>query len=156
LKLDQSEFLFIVKNAPLVAIDLIIESTDGAALLGYRKNEPAKNHWFVPGGRINKDEVIESAFSRITRAELGSEFASDFHYGNAMLMGAFEHHYATNFANAPGFGTHIIVLAYRLRTAKIDPLKLADDQHSRFRWFTLEEIASREDVHKYTKAYFQW
>jgi colanic acid biosynthesis protein WcaH len=39
--------------------------------MGWRENEPAKRTWFVPGGRIRKDEKIADAFERIIRTETG-------------------------------------------------------------------------------------
>ena len=40
-------------------------------LLGKRKNPPAKNFFFVPGGRIFKSELKKHAFKRILKNELG-------------------------------------------------------------------------------------
>ncbi|WP_338091415.1 NUDIX domain-containing protein [Sodalis ligni] len=54
----------------MVSIDLIIEDV-GEYLLGYRTNRPASGSWFVPGGRILKDENLETAFKRIISTETG-------------------------------------------------------------------------------------
>ena len=64
-KLSHDEFAVVVEKAPLVSIDLIIENHRGQILLGMRTNEPAKDYWFVPGGRILKDERIAEAFERL-------------------------------------------------------------------------------------------
>jgi colanic acid biosynthesis protein WcaH len=61
-----------VKNMPLIAIDLLVENEKGEYLLGWRSNPPAQSCWFVPGGRIRKNESLASAFIRITQTELGS------------------------------------------------------------------------------------
>jgi len=49
MSLPQSDFRSVVKNTPLIAIDLIITDPSGAVLMGWRENEPAKETWFVPG-----------------------------------------------------------------------------------------------------------
>ena len=46
----RDEFVLVVRNAPLVAIDLIIRDPDRCVLVGLQTNEPAKGKWFVPGG----------------------------------------------------------------------------------------------------------
>jgi len=69
--LDKSLFSSIVSNAPLISIDLVIRNSKDELLLGKRINRPAKGKWFVPGGRILKDETIQEAFSRLTSEELG-------------------------------------------------------------------------------------
>ena len=48
--LSREEFLKVVENTPLVSIDLIVQDPQGRILVGYRKNRPAQNTWFVPGG----------------------------------------------------------------------------------------------------------
>jgi colanic acid biosynthesis protein WcaH len=57
-KLSRSSFIDVVKRTPLVSIDIIVENRRNQVLLGLRKNEPAKGFWFVPGGRILKNERI--------------------------------------------------------------------------------------------------
>ena len=54
IELNHDDLAEVIRLAPLVAIDLIIENDYGQVLLGLRTNEPAKGYWFVPGGRIQK------------------------------------------------------------------------------------------------------
>ena len=63
--LSKKEFLEVITRTPLVSIDLVIRDPKNRILLGFRTNEPAKNKWFVPGGRIKKGENIEEAFKRV-------------------------------------------------------------------------------------------
>ncbi len=74
-RLELPLFKTIVANTPLISIDFIIRNSEGKALLGQRQNRPAQNFWFVPGGRIFKDESFENAFKRISLEELGKEFS---------------------------------------------------------------------------------
>jgi colanic acid biosynthesis protein WcaH len=149
MRLGHEEFLQVVERTPLVSIDLIVRRTDGRVLLGRRMNEPAKGCWFVPGGRIHKDERIAIAFRRITAAELGKPFD----IGDARFIGVFEHLYPTNFAAKPGVGTHYVVLAYELAATDL-PEQLPADQHGEFQWFDVERIVTNKAVHENTQAYF--
>lgn len=74
-KLDQATFLNIVRDTPLVSIDLIIRNDQGAILLGQRCNKPAQGYWFVPGGRVLKNESLAQAFQRLCHEELASDYA---------------------------------------------------------------------------------
>src|SRR5215475_10588347 len=76
-ELDDEAFAEVVRSAPLVSIDLIVRDPDRKVLLGIRNNEPAKNFYFVPGGRIRKDETLEAAFARIVAAETGFDATFD-------------------------------------------------------------------------------
>jgi colanic acid biosynthesis protein WcaH len=148
--LDREKFLAVVAHAPLVSIDLIVRRQDGRVLLGKRTNEPAKGCWFVPGGRIHKNERLDAAFRRICLNELGKAFPP----AEGRFLGVFEHFYATNFAENPGIGTHYVVLAYELTPTEL-PAQLPGDQHGEFKWFDIETLLEAELVHAHTKAYFQ-
>lgn len=88
--LERDKFSTVIESTPLISIDLIVINSQGQALLGLRLNKPALGSWFVPGGRILKNESIETAFMRITKAELGTEFKIE----QAELQGPFTHLYA--------------------------------------------------------------
>lgn len=147
--LDKEQFLNVVKCTPLVSIDLIVRSRKGAVLMGLRLNDPASGYWFVPGGIISKNETLDAAFLRITKAELGEPISID----NGRLMGAFTHLYDTNFAMEPGVGTHYVVLAYELQTS-IDLKDLPDEQHSNYRWIHQDD--ELEKVHENSTVYFSY
>lgn len=147
--LNHTDFLTVVKNTPLVAIDLIVYNPDGEILIGYRKNRPAQNTWFVPGGKIFKDERIAEAIERISLAEIGLSLnLKDCHF-----KGVYEHLYADNFAGEPGISTHYIVLAYESHLTSTPP-PLPVEQHSDFRWVSPTEILAEPGIHPNTKAYF--
>ncbi len=147
--MEDSIFRTIVKNTPLVSIDLIIYDTKGRVLLGLRTNEPAKGIWFIPGGRINKNETFAEAFRRISKMETGVEMDPD----NARFKGVYQHMYDTNYMQEPGYGTHYIVLAFEI-TLKRDLTSLPDEQHSQYRWLSPVELVQDPQVHAYTKVYF--
>lgn len=147
--LDKKQFLEVVKLTPLVSIDLVVSNSKGEVLLGLRRNEPAMNTWFVPGGRICKDELIDEAFERISLSELGAPLK----ISDASPMGVYQHLYETNFAGERGVSTHYIVLAYAVSLdLSID--QLPGDQHQDYRWWPVVELMADADVHLNTKAYF--
>ena len=145
--IDRQDFLDIVRLTPLVSIDLLVRSPDDRLLMGLRLNVPAAGFWFVPGGRILKDETIEDAFARISNVELGVAFSAD----QARLVGAFTHRYKTNFQRVEGIGTHYVVLAYEV-IADIDIADLPKDQHSHYRWIGADDDTTR--VHENARVYF--
>ncbi len=145
--LDTSEFSQIIKNTPLISIDLIVKNNQNEVLLGKRSNNPAKGFWFTPGGRIYKDESIEDAFRRISKDELGTKF----NISDAKFLGVFQHFYDDNVFNNK-FSTHYIVLAFEIETSK--KLGLDRIQHLGQKWFKKDTLNSSDLVHKYVKDYF--
>ncbi len=148
--LSQSDFATVIRSTPLVSIDFVIERPDGAVLLGQRHNEPARGSWFVPGGRIRKTERLDDAFQRLLAAETGLDLPRS----SAAPMGVYEHFYDTNALGEAAFGTHYVVIAYRLEVAH-DVAVIADAQHTAFRWQLPADLLSDPDVHANTKAYFE-
>jgi colanic acid biosynthesis protein WcaH len=146
--LDQPQFLGLIKNGPLVAIDLLIRKGD-KYLIGLRTNEPAKGFWFVPGGRILKDETGSDAVKRISEREIGLTLELE----KTKFVGVFEQLYLTNAFNVPNLTTHIVTLVYEIALPENAAVE-HDEQHSEFFWMTREEILSDERVHKNTKSYF--
>jgi colanic acid biosynthesis protein WcaH len=108
--LAEDDFRAVVRLAPLVSIDLVIRNGSGNVLLGLRTNEPARGFYFVPGGRILKNERVRDAFARILNSETGCSGSID----DARLLGVYDHIYDSNRFGDPGFGTHYVVLAYTL------------------------------------------
>lgn len=148
MRLNKATFIEVVKHTPLIAIDLILKNGEEKILVGLRQNEPAQQTWFVPGGRIQKDERIAQAFARITTEELGRTFVLE----QAQFRGVFEHFYATNFIGHPGFGTHYVVLAYEL-LVETSWMGLPLEQHQQYQWLSDDELLQHPQVHPYTKAY---
>lgn len=145
-QLSAEEFLTVVRLAPLISIDLVVRNGNGCVLVGLRKNQPARDHWFVPGGRIYKNERIAEAFAYICMSELGRPFA----LSAARFLGVFEHLYDTNAAERPDFGTHYVVLSFELFWPSTEPLK-PTEQHSLWEWREVPALLADPDVHDNTK-----
>ena len=147
--MDPTLFLKVIDAAPLVSIDLIVRTPHDEILLGQRLNRPAQGFWFVPGGRIRKDERIAEALSRIAAMEIGRVPDP----ADVRFMGVYEHFYDDNFQAAAGIGTHYVVLAHEILMAR-DARLTHDGQPAELRWWPLTRLMSSTSVHANTKAYF--
>jgi colanic acid biosynthesis protein WcaH len=148
--LDKNTFSTVIESAPLVSIDLVILDENNQALLGERLNKPAQGNWFVPGGRILKNESLAEAFERLTGEELGEAFS----LSEATLLGPYDHFYNDN-VFGDGFSTHYVAIAYIIRLSK--PLNDLphDIQHGKYQWFDIDSLLEDKKVHKHTKWYFE-
>lgn len=145
--LDNQTFSTVLASTPLVSLDLLVQNTAGDILVGERVNRPAQGFWFVPGGRILKNESLSAAFSRLTLAELGRAYSIE----QAQLQGPYDHFYTDSvFGDTPS--THYVAIAYRLTVR--EHLTLPKVQHSAYRWLTVSGLLAHEKVHAHTKAYF--
>jgi colanic acid biosynthesis protein WcaH len=148
--LAAEDFENVIRLTPLVSMDLVVRAPDGRVLVGRRKYEPARNKFFLVGGRITKNESRAAAFKRLTREELGIELPIE----EARFLGVYDHFYPTNRFERKGFGTHYVVLGYELG---LDPrtANLPTEQHAEYVWKTESELLDSPEVHENTKAYFR-
>ncbi len=139
--LPQDDWETILRNVPIVSVDLVVRQGDGI-ILGKRANEPARGEWFIPGGRVHKHEQLETAVHRIARDELGTDVEID------RQLGVYEHFYQT--AEVSGVdGKHYVPIAYVVSTTGEDVSP--DSQHSQLSQFTppFEDV----DLHPYVRTY---
>lgn len=147
--LPDQVFKTVIQSTPLISIDLVVRNEKNEVLLGKRLNAPAKGFWFVPGGRIQKDENIDQAFIRLVNQELGIN--SGVTKKDSNFLGIYEHFYEDNFYEED-FTTHYIVMGYEINISQSLIEKLS--QHSDFKWINVNEMISDESIHQYTKNYF--
>jgi len=143
--LDDHIFKTVVDSAPLVSIDILLKK-DNKFLLGRRVNKPAQGYFFSTGGRINKNESIGNAMARIALNELNIELKSI-----PKFIGVFEHFYDDSIYK--NVSTHYVDIAYEYEVKEIPDLPT--EQHSEYKWFTIDELLESKQVHKYTKDYFR-
>jgi len=147
MKLPPEKFKEIVKNTPLVSIDLLVVQ-NGKYLVGPRNNPPAKGYLFVPGGRIFKDELLSVAFERIFAEELGISKTLK----EACFVAVSEHYYPDSMYD-PEISTHYIVLSYTINL-RADEQVRPDSQHGSLTWLTEDEIRIHPKVHGNTVRHF--
>jgi colanic acid biosynthesis protein WcaH len=162
-ELSNEEFIEVIDRTPLVSIDLVIRDDRGRILLGRRVNEPAAGKWFVPGGRIHKENNVDAAEKNIDatfESICEKEILEKHSRSEARLINVYTHIYDTNVYKTPGISTHYVVLAHELCLDK--PINLTSTpQHSEFKWFSREEADPEmnknadPDVHPNVLPYFR-
>lgn len=146
--LAPDDFRLVVDSTPLISIDLVVKSPDGKVLLGKRLNKPAKSFWFVPGGRVLKNEALANAFLRLTEVELGFKVAIE----DARYLGFYEHFYDDS-ALSDSVSTHYVVNAFVIELSE-SVSALPVEQHSDYQWLSEPDLLNAGDVHNHSKWYF--
>lgn len=111
----------ILQSVPVVCVDLLIKKGD-KYLLVKRKDEPLKGQYWVPGGRIMKDELAIEAAHRKLEQETGLK-------GNGFkFVGYYEDFYDES---AFGVPCHSVSLVFE--TEAVGDVYL-DDTSESFKW----------------------
>jgi colanic acid biosynthesis protein WcaH len=126
LNLPFDEYRKVLSVVPIVCVDCLVVNDAGEYLLVKRRNEPLKGEFWVPGGRLYKNERLAGAVQRKMKEEIGVEVEI------IRSIGFFEEFFDRNAENAEG-GTHSISLVYLVRPKSLD-IKL-DDQSAEWGWF---------------------
>lgn len=150
-KLSMDDYVLAAALTQVVSIDLLVRDTSGKYLVGLRKNPPAQDTLFVPGGRVFKEEPLVCARDRIISAELGCQPEAL----DPEFKGIYEHYYTNeNPGGGEGIDTHYVSLAFTVGLpGEIDAQQFAK-QHADVHWLTPEDIRSSKAVHFYTKYFF--
>ena len=69
--IEETLYSEIVKSMPIPCVDLVVMDQAGRILLLKRKNEPASNQWWFPGGRVLFNELRSEAARRKLKEECG-------------------------------------------------------------------------------------
>lgn len=157
------QFADIIKNAPLVSIDLIIRDQDDRVLLQFRQDRPAQGCWFVPGGRIRKYESVEDAITRIGQEEIQKTFSDiKINPKKCRLLNIYKHCYEkdnkyTDCASMPDMkeeDTHYVSIAHDYKINHIGEDRIDEEDNPKWKWWTVNELLCNGSVNKYTKEFF--
>jgi len=145
--LDIETFGLVVKNTPLVSIDLCV-IYEKSILLAKRTNEPLKSSWCTPGGRIYKNEPYVNAIKRIAKCEIGfcAATSTDF-----KLLGIWDHFYENSFIDQ-AVSTHYLNLGFYLVSSQKPKIYL-DHQHSESKWTEIVGVLDDPKIHDNVKNY---
>lgn len=148
--LSRDTFRTIVDTTPLISIDLLVRDAAGRILVGKRVNRPAQGFWFVPGGRILKNETIADAFFRLTENELGKR--TDIR--SARYLGLYEHFYDDSIFSDEGLAvsTHYIVNGFEIHLPE-NQQSLPYEQHNEYLWMTEDDFRHDPGVHIHSRWY---
>lgn len=134
LMIDREKYLDILREMPIVCVDLIIVCQD-RYLIMKRNNAPAKGQWWFCGGRIFKGETIQDAAIRKAKEETGLDVIP------RRLVDVNE----TIFPDGPeGINVHSINIVYLVHAH--NPCILLDEQHEEHKWISVSEIPQELDV----------
>lgn len=159
--LSDEQFRSVVDLTPLISLDLIVKNQHGDILLGKRNNRPAQGFWFVPGGRVLKNETLAAAFLRLTQAELGVAIEMQ----QARHIGLYEHFYPDSIFGEK-ISTHYVVNAFEVLLdtpfgvlPEDLPVHLPEHlpklQHSDYAWWAEADLLASDVVHMHTKWYVE-
>ena len=143
--LDDQTFEAVISSTPLISIDLLVKK-DNKILLGKRINKPAQGYLFSIGGRVYKNETIDSAMMRIASNELNISLKL-----TPSFIGVFEHFYDDSIYE--DVSTHYVNLAYEIEIE--ETLSLPIEQHNEYQWLTIDELLKSKQVHQHVKDYFK-
>jgi colanic acid biosynthesis protein WcaH len=69
--IEESEYKNLKKKIPILCVDLITRNKEGKILLVKRVNQPAKDTWWFPGGRVMLGESRLDTARRKLKEECG-------------------------------------------------------------------------------------
>ena len=123
-RVEEKLYQKIVQNVPLLCVDVIILDKN-KILLVKRKDEPAKGEWFVPGGRVYKNETLEKAVIRKALEETGLRVRV------IRKLGVYE--FFSKTSRFEGISSHTVDIAFLTEPLPNQKIKL-DASSSDFKW----------------------
>lgn len=136
--LPHATYLNIHKHTTLVCVDMIVKCGK-EFLLVKRANQPERGKWFVPGGRIVKNETLVGAVQRKLFEETGLGARAP------ELIAVAEHFNVKKYL--PKGSSHIITFVFLVKVRSKGRIRI-DAQSSEARWFSKIPAG----LHPYPKA----
>lgn len=121
--IDNKTYAVIRKLMPIPCVDIIIHQ-DRKVLLCLRNNEPVKDGWWLPGGRILKGEAIIQTAHRKAKEELDIDIIVEKQVGTYDFIED---------------GYHTVTTVYLAIPAGEIKIKL-DSQHSDYTWANAKDL----------------
>lgn len=123
MKLPEKRYKVLLRDSIICCVDGIIMNKEGEYLLVKRINNPLKEEWWIPGGRVYKGETLDGAFLRKMKEEIGIEVKI------LLPLGYYEEQYPKGYLGIPSHTLSILFSALALST----DIKL-DKQSSGYKW----------------------
>ena len=136
--IEQSKYNEILKLMPIVCVDLGIMK-DNKIFLAKRNNEPCKGQWYIPGGRVIKNEELKDTAHRKALEETGLDCTIH------NLLNIETAIYTTGINNIP---THNVNICFKatIKTGDV----ILNSENSEYMWVTKEE-SKKYDLHPYVR-----
>ena len=142
--LKKKDFAKVIKCTPLVGIDLFVFSKNRKYILLEKRDElPAKNFLFNFGGRLQKNEKIQTAIQRISKREIDK-----FKNLKKIKFYDFSEHFYKNSYFGNKLNTHYVVLIFYTEIEFKTMKKLSKKSLSVQK---ISEANSNPKVHRYVK-----
>jgi len=126
--LEQKIYNQIKRQFPIVAVELLIINSDNNVLMLKRSNEPAKDSWWIPGGRILFGESKMDAAKRLLKDECGINLLDIKEFTTV--------DYLVN-NSTENYSQHIMSSVYQIKVSGFN-IKI-DNQSSEYSWRTPSE-----------------
>ena len=124
-------------SIPMVCIDFVCVH-NGKVLLTYRTEQPKKDHWWIQGGRLQKNETLAQGLGRLAQREIGVRVKI------LKQIGAYD--FFSEPTTAVASGIHDVAVCYLVTLDNANLITL-DTTHSHYRW--IEKI--EENLDPYVK-----
>jgi len=138
--LSDEDYRKFLSAMPIVCVDCLVVNDKGEYLLVKRKNQPLKGEYWVPGGRLHKNERLVDAVHRKMREEIGVDVEI------VENLGFFEEFFEETEQDAEG-GVHSLSVVYLVTLCSYN-IKL-DDQSTGWGWF--KDLPFRFKEYSYLK-----
>lgn len=136
--LPESDYARALDHVVQANVDVIVHTADGRVLLGYRKDLPLRDMFWIFGGRMKRGETLIDAGARAILREVGLVAERD--------RLAFDQIYNVRWGtrSAPpeerGFQTLLMLLKYECTEAEAAFVAAADKTHQWVRWYSAAEL----------------
>jgi len=137
-KIKEKTYKLIKSVMPICCVDLYIRDEQENILMLLRINEPAKNHWWFPGGRVFFEEKRHHAATRKLKDEC-----------NLLPFSITElKTYDVILPIPPNNLSHAITTVFSVRVNGVKPPVNLDDLHEKHAWKKEDEWAA-ENLHSF-------
>ena len=133
----------IIGLLPIACVDLVIRNKN-SSLLVKRKENPERNKWWFPGGRILLNESLKSAAKRKLREELNVK-----NFKKIEFLGVKETKFKKGRFGKPIYSINNVFLV-ELKEKEISNIS-PDRTISEFKWFNV----IRKGLHPYLKKFLK-
>lgn len=148
--IDEETFKKILSNVPIVTVDVLFFNEDYTQIVLFkRNNEPLKNQFFTPGGRLLKNEDFLDSAVRQMQKELGIFIKKEKLIFGSVLNEIWE---KSSFATI-SYHTVNICFGYSL-DGKSKVFQL-DGQHDKSKWFDINDPSLHELIKKRIEGVLQ-
>jgi len=123
---------------PICCVDVVVVN-EGKYLLVKRNNEPAKKRWWIPGGRLFKNESIQDCALRKAKEEAGLECTY------IKTLGLYETIFERGRYDKPVHSVNVVCL---LESKGVNEVQL-DKNHLEFIWNEKIDESLNKDIKRF-------